>query len=88
MESFKNVKDTQAAVLLGGPSGLFVFIARMTQTGVFKKIIFSMFCIKKKFWVDYDSALLSESEFDNKVNHFINNYSDLFEDMTCSVIII
>ena len=49
MESFKNVKDTQAAVLLGGPSGLFVFIARMTQTGVFKKIIFSMFCIKKKF---------------------------------------
>jgi hypothetical protein len=85
-EAFVVVIGIQIAVVLGAPSGLFVFLARMKQKNLLKKLLTSIFR-PKKFTVINKQDSLTTQLFANDVSPAIDIfiYSTLFECVTTRV---
>jgi hypothetical protein len=79
---------TQMAVFLGGPSGFFVFLARMMQKGLFRKVILSIFrpgvlnvkIIQRSLMVQLTAPDINSDQDE------VMTYSQLFNTMTAYVI--
>jgi hypothetical protein len=76
------------AIIIGGPSGFIVFLARITQKGLFKNLVQSIFSRKasqsvaakliKRDFISEDSEIQQELSFSA-------DYSDIFEGLMCNV---
>ena len=76
------------AILLGAPSGFFIFVARISQKGILTKIYRSLFRRKLKKNKTGYSSITNESLLPifHQDEERSGEISEIFDDITCEVI--
>ena len=83
---FLYVIFNKLAVFLGAPSGLFVFLARMMQEGLLKKLMTSIFRPHLFTVIHKKNSNYTQLQAESISNLNISTYSELFSNVTSKVI--